>query len=388
MPYIRKTEDIHMSEQFKILLEKMKNHSSIARYLLRSRIPLEELADDPINYLSISTTDETKISYLTKSRIESILGGDGSDNVWDSKKRYQCKPGAFVSKIFRDVSSGDVETFSNLFVSMQIENFTFEVVSGHDMRKYYHQNSYAQSSGSLVNSCMKYDYCQPYLELYTENEDVCKMLVMLNSRKELLGRCLLWETNDSLKIMDRVYTISDTRFIHHFHAWAFDNGYLPKSKNTWMDGILFKKGDDIVDIRTYIPLKKSHFEYYPYLDTFRFLDLESNRLYNYIPSGVDLITLCRADGSFDEHMIIQMCAITGDFKCRSDLTYIEEIGYVSPYLCQYSNSLDRHLLKSESFYSYDVNDYIYIDMDRNPKSIREIIKKKNSFENLSMLKTS
>jgi hypothetical protein len=71
-----------------------------------------------------------------------------------------------------------------------------------------------------------------------------------------------------------------------------------------------------------------------------------------------------------------MCAITGAFKCRSDLTYIEEIGYVSPYLCQYSNSLDRHLLKSESFYSYDVNDYIYIDMDRNPKSIREIIKKK------------
>ena len=70
-------------------------------------------------------------------------------------------------------------------------DFKFEVVKGNAIRKYYHYTSYYRESGSLGNSCMKYDVCQDYLGLYTHNKDICSLLIATDNRDRLIGRALL-----------------------------------------------------------------------------------------------------------------------------------------------------------------------------------------------------
>ena len=73
MSYIRKTADIITSHELDIVLQQIKDHSLVAKLLLKQRHPIEDLVDGHVNYISISNSDKTKISYLTKERAESII---------------------------------------------------------------------------------------------------------------------------------------------------------------------------------------------------------------------------------------------------------------------------------------------------------------------------
>ena len=114
MPYERKTQDVLISKELRELLLEFSNDSVVAQLLLKKRHSKEDLVDSPVNYISISTQDKTKISYMTVDRMSAI----SEDEYWTSSRRFQAKPGAFIGKIFKNVSGRDVEKFSNLFRSM------------------------------------------------------------------------------------------------------------------------------------------------------------------------------------------------------------------------------------------------------------------------------
>ena len=156
------------------------------------------------------------------------------------------KPGSFISKIFKKVSLEEVQKFSILFRNIQNKiEYNFNIVDGLKLSHYYHFNSYLSGSGSLGCSCMKYDQCQDYLDLYTKNSDIIKMLVMTADNGQLIGRALLWEF-DGNKIMDRIYTIDDESYQYHFKKWADDNGYWYKKEQKWNNTLFFEsKGKTI-----------------------------------------------------------------------------------------------------------------------------------------------
>ncbi len=137
------------------------------------------------------------------------------------------KPGGFVSKIFVNIPEREVEKFSTLFRSEVTKpKLNFKVVNGDDIRKYYHYSSYSEKNGgSLHASCMKYDGCQRYLDIYSNNPDLCKMVVLYDNDypTRIVGRALLWEF-DGNKIMDRIYTINDESYQFYFKQWATKNG--------------------------------------------------------------------------------------------------------------------------------------------------------------------
>ncbi len=159
-----KTIEIKISDVLRKVLDEIKDDSAIASLLLKGLYTKEELVDNPINYISISSEDRTKISYLTKERMDIInadcirLQGNPTHDIiensyWSSSRRFQARPGSFISKLFKNILPKDIEKFSNLFKSIADRpSFTFEIVKGEGIRKNYHYKFYSSDRGSLGGS--------------------------------------------------------------------------------------------------------------------------------------------------------------------------------------------------------------------------------------------
>jgi hypothetical protein len=369
MPYIRKTSDIITSHQLDSVLEEMKSNSEVARLLLKSRHSVENFVDNHINYIAISNSDATKISYLTQDRIDSlILKGE---DLWTTPKRFHIKPGAFVGKLFKNIPQREVEIFSQLFKNIQTKiEFKFEVISGRDILHYYHKNSYYDEYGSLGNSCMKYDQCQDYLDLYTKNNKQISMLVLLSNNSKLIGRALLWNQDD-IKLMDRIYTIDDERYQYHFKKWADDNGYWYKKEQKWNNSLFFESNGK--PIYKEITLKLDYFDFYkfPYMDTFKFLDTSDGTISN-IPRNSNVRTLLSTEGSTYGHDYLTICQKSKLFYTYDDTIYLDYLSMrVWAGLTVYSELYNIHILKDDADYDNLINCWIFSDDDLNNHDLLE-----------------
>jgi hypothetical protein len=367
MPQERKTLDLFVSEDLKTLLNSIKDDSLVARMLLKKRQKKEEIVKDHVNYISISSQDPTRISYLTQDRILNIEESE----YWSSTKRYQAKPGVFVTKLFNGISNREIETFSNLFRSISSKsNFRLLVIKGDEIKKYYHWKSYSKDKGTLGVSCMKHDNCQKLLNIYTESQEV-SMLIMLDENDKLMGRSLLWETK-KYKIMDRIYTIDDELLRFHFKKWATDNNYWYKSEQNWYNTLQFEQlGKKSIELEVGIELGK--FKYYPYMDTFKFIDEETNSVFNYIPKGSNIKTLASCDGSKYDSDYLRFDSVDRIFRHRSDTIYIDYLDiFTHENNARWSRLNNKYILFYESKYSLELDDYIFLDNSKNYKKEENI----------------
>lgn len=371
--YVRKTSDIFISDKLRDLLTQFESESIVAQKLLHRRIDNSQLVEDFVNFISVSDSDSSKISYLTTSRIEQIKN-DPDVDYWTSKKRFHCKPGAFVSKMFDGISQKDVENFSTLFRAFSNKKeFEFKIVSGEEIRKYYYHEMYSSSGGSLGNSCMKYNRCQNYFDVYVHNSEV-KLLIMTPPSSDLIvGRALLWDL-ESYKIMDRVYTVQDEDYLVHFKKWAKDNEYLSKTYQNWGSTTMFESKSGNSELKIDIQLNKFLFNKYPYLDTFKWLDLKTGKLSNYKPehftNNTDrYLLLSNPDGEWYDCDYIKFDHIDRQWRYPGELICYDGQNYTTDRNLNYSETLDMWILKSESHFDDDIQDYIYTDNSRYDQSI-------------------
>jgi hypothetical protein len=376
MAYTRKTSDIITSNELDYVLEQIKDNSEVARLLLKNRHPIENVVENHINYISISNSDKTRISYLTAERIESLVSK--GEDLWTSSKRFHIKAGAFVSKLFKDISPREVEKFATLFRNVQTKvEFKFKVVGSDGIMNYYRYDSYHSESGSLGNSCMKYDSCQDYLNLYTENTDLVNMLVMIDQNHKLIGRALLWTTDD-LKIMDRIYTTDDEEYQFHFKKWADDNGYWYKKEQKWNNCLFFESKGKTIYKEISFNLKNYKFLQYPYMDTFKFFDITNGTISNYKPEMSSKIkTLSSADGSMYDYDHLVMCEKSKLFYNYTETTYLDYLSMrVWCGLTVYSDIYDTSILKDDAIYDDSVNDWIFKDDDLNNNVVLNKVREK------------
>jgi len=383
MSYERKTTDLFISDDLSTLFNKFKSKSIYADLLLKNRVDKSILVSEPINYLGISKSDTSKISYLTQDRIEKICSSGSGDDLWSTGKRYQCKPGSFLNKIFKDVSGKDVELFSTLWKSFtkSSENFEFKVVKGDKIKKYYHFSSYkSEYDGSLGASCMKHDSSQYFLDIYIEND--VELLVLVDDKKKLLGRALLWVTTDGTKVMDRVYTTDDSQWSNLFFDWADKNSHIYKTYQNWARTIQFSSNSDKeFEKKLEIKLKHSNFKYYPYLDTFKWLDKEKSVITNYLPDDFSnrnsQYCLSSASGEYCLFNYLSFDQIQKMYVHTDETILIQNNNGETLLTCRsmtnWSGVYDCYILRTESIWSDDTNSYIYSSSDRNNHELIESI---------------
>lgn len=370
-----------ISDELKNFLTTFETQSVVAQLLL-GKVDMKkyeyEYVDNPVNYISISQDDNTKISYLSSDRIKNLI--ENNEDCWTTRFRFKSRPGAFIKKIFKNVNPKDVERFSNLYCGENKKpQFVLKVVNGENIKKYYHHPSYNKAgTGSLSASCMRYDNCQSYLDIYIKNPDNVKMLIMLDSDGYLIGRSLLWEF-DGIKLMDRIYTANDEVLPFQFKKWATENNYLYKSEQNWYNSLLFENlQNEKKELRFKINLTNYKHNKYPYLDTFKFLDNKGN-LYNYIPEDLKIKTLIACDGGYFDGDALRFDHINRLLRHRNDcvsLTYLGNNIFTHINNTVYSGVNNVYILREDSIYNHDVKDYLFIDKYDNLNDKGEIERRK------------
>lgn len=343
--------------------------SLVAQLLLKDEHNIEDLADDFVNYISFSKKDRTKISYLPKERSEGLT----EEECFMTSKRIMAKPGGFISKVFKNIPEKEVEKFSTLFRSEVTKpRLNFKVVEGSEIKAYYLYSSYAErNGGSLHASCMKHNSCQSFLDIYSKNPDVCKMVLLYDSEEfaegdyyqdgKIVGRALLWDISGH-KLMDRIYTINDEKYQFYFKQWATKNDYLFKTQQNWFNTKYFEKlGGDKQKIELELDLKYKSFDYVPYMDTFKFMDYDGV-LYNYQPEGKDFYTLTDTGGRKNgyDHLVTDI--VDDVLRYRGEairLRYLGDNKWTHPNNCNYSEIMDCYILKDHCHRHEVINDWVF-----------------------------
>jgi hypothetical protein len=378
MPYVRKTATLYISEELRDILKKIENQSKVASMLLRKRHKVEDMTDGYINFIGVSKSDKTKLSYLTEERMKNMEPSD----YWTSSRRYQIKPGGLVGKVFKGIHNSDVECFSNAFrAQLLMDKINFKVVEGEDIRKYYHYSTYNDESSSLGSSCMKYERCQKFLDIYVKNTGLISMVLMLNEDNMLLGRALLWK-NDDFKVMDRIYTENDEMLVPHFKNWADKNGFMYKKNQNWHTTQVFinKGREEVHQISFNVT---GDYSYYPYFDTFKFYDEKSGTLSNFNIGNEKIKTLCSPEGSWCSHDYLLEDEIDRNYYYHDDVVTLDYCNLsVNRNKCHWSEINECYIYREDAIFEDTLRDYIFgenFDM-LNSKSIREkiesIMKKK------------
>jgi len=153
-----------------------------------------------------------------------------------------------------------------------------KMVEGDDILKAYHCENY--EDGETMGSCMRFDYAQEYLKIYTENPDSVKCLVLLNPEtNKVRGRALIWHMDNDQYFMDRVYT-TNKEFNTFFNNYAEEKGISKQANST----VTLENGGE--------------YDTYPYMDTFEYYDPRSGILST--DAGADSIRLQDTHGGHSE----------------------------------------------------------------------------------------
>ena len=191
-------------------------------------------------------------------------------------------------------TDSEIETFVNKYraVWSLVKGglYRFRVVSGIDIANWYNENKYESQAGNLGNSCMKYEKCSRYLQIYCMNPEVVSMLVLSSKLDDhkICGRAILWNLSspEGVKFMDRIYTNKDSD-VELFKEWARMNDYYYKSYQNHQPGeqIMTPTGKEYINL--VVNVKKIRYDYFPYMDTMRYYDSEDGRLSNIYDSDDD-----------------------------------------------------------------------------------------------------
>lgn len=269
----------------------------------------EGLITTDINWVRRSIDNPEMISYLPTKKFNSDI-----DPFEDGIGRMQVRTGKFINKIFTPkcfkeygIKDADIEKFVNLFKSesTKYEGTYFEVVEGTSINKYYncenyHRNEEEEARGTLWSSCMRKTEMYEFFNIYADN---CKMLVLFTKERKVLGRALLWEVMTPDKkthynFMDRIYFYEDSE-VELFKKWALDNNYITKAYQDHHNYPSFMIDGKIRNLDLQVKLVKSEYEYYPYMDTFKFLCRKLKYLRNFDRLGKTW-TLVQTDGNCEE----------------------------------------------------------------------------------------
>ena len=314
-----------------------------AQYIINYKSKLAYFSNSNRHY-TISNAGEMR--FTPKHKITHT----NEDNHWvNNKVRQTVKYGKALKQIFQHdtliLSDRFYEQLGNVLKSKYMFNATIEIVKGEDIRKWYLGSNYARSNTeSLGSSCMRHDYCQEYMDIYVENDNV-SMIIAKNSDNLIIGRALLWKCDNDELFCDRIYGNSVT--IENIKKYAQDEGYYVKHKQSYSDNSVLTTTGQIITPTFEITLNRPSGNLYPYMDTMKYTnqDLEDDK-YITLNTEEGNYTLDSTDGGpINDEMYITLH--NGNRARRDDCIYVE--------------GEDEWYYSSDTVYSDFYNEYLHLD---------------------------
>lgn len=259
-------EEIHCDNQTLLEIEDFRSlqhfvkNNLIREFIIFSRSQLSHL------YIGKCRSNPKLITFATDPR-----------DAFNLKRRRKTTWHKFltneVPKYFSDVekysffAKENIEKISNYVGESLIfankDDFEYQIVSGKDIIYYY----------NLVDwSCMyKFDSA---LAIYTENPDKVRLLVCnqkdpdgsKGDEEKLVGRALVWQTDDGSIVMDRVYPSDRGVQTRIMREYADSQGWDYTLQDTWGSAT---KNDRRYIVTLGIPSTNK----WPYIDTFRYIEM-------------------------------------------------------------------------------------------------------------------
>jgi hypothetical protein len=280
---------MYFSESFKQIIKKIKenNINNEIQFLFEELIEGKNYGIDfDFDYVSCEIDSNDMVSFLNKKivykfssnkNINEFIGYNKDNNLfWQNKSRTKIKIGRLITKFSEILNlkfyQHEIENFINLFKGFSDlfnNSCNFELVYGEDIKKYYIYTNYQNMKGHLGESCMRYKKCQEYFSIYVDNPNICSLLVLKGDNKKIIGRALLWNTQEGHIYLDRVYSSNDSDNIL-FEAYARKNLGCNYSYSQ-IYSFSFKKYVELSIKPTNIIHDK-----YPYMDTFKFYYINDN----------------------------------------------------------------------------------------------------------------
>ena len=287
------------------------------------------------------------MTYTPKGKMTVI-----SDNKWvaNNKYRQEIKIGKGLKKIFSNtainVPNSLIEILNNKLKSYYVFDGKFRIVEGEAIRQWYHGDTYSSSNtGSLEQSCMRYGECQDYFDIYVYNPSKVKMLISVNEHNCLIGRALIWNTDNHGQVMDRIYGNDIT--IQAFKNYAKENGLLHKVSQSYDDSRMVSSIGEVIDEELTVTLQ-GNFESYPYMDTFKYTDNLADEMTLNTSTGD--FSLTETDGGPNDMVRVH----DGSMYHEDDVAYVERYGeYYHNDDVTYSRYLDDHVITNDSLELYD-----------------------------------
>jgi hypothetical protein len=269
-----------------------------------------EYWQEPFRLVHFSWDNGRNNTFIKKSGLKLDVG---------DFKSTEYKVGKFINKILTkagyvigthsncNFTPVQVEDFVNKYkTQMKLRNNTlsrFEIVKGEDIRKYYLFSNYFKMTGSLGGSCMRWESCQPYFDIYVDNPEQVSMVILRQEdghfdeyvdedtgeivkvpiEGKITGRAILWTDNKGRKIMDRIY-INDTADIEFFKEYAHKNGFLYKKDQDFNeDTPLMLNNSQLNEEESIITIQLPEnvdYDQYPYMDTLKYYVIRTGILTN------------------------------------------------------------------------------------------------------------
>jgi hypothetical protein len=156
---------------------------------------------------------------------------------------------------------------------------------------------------------MRYDKCQPFLDIYVKNEDKVSLIVLMKEDK-VTGRAILWTDEKDRKVMDRIYT-NNSADEQLFKDFANASNFWYKKEQNMYEDTPFVGPNDEEERYITVQLNAVDHNYYPYMDSMKFYDPNTGMLTNNGSSGYEynLTDTDGGNGSCDE------CGGGGRLEC-------------------------------------------------------------------------
>ena len=232
------------------------------------------------------------ISVINKERLQKV----DTSKLPFQKNRQPGRVGATIQGLLRAANqtftNAEIELFVNKYKS-EFDRFNdvfrnFELVDGNEIHHWYQSDNYLHGTGKgqLSNSCMGRAPAS-WLRIYTQNPDVCKLLILKDADNEdkIKGRALVWKLSEPANItyVDRIYTHDDSDLELYKQYIAQQGWYLKQryTNSTSSTTMIAPDGSESQPRKLEIQVKAKDYDYYPYLDTFKFYTPDTGILSTY-----------------------------------------------------------------------------------------------------------